>query len=63
MAVNISDFLVGLYLLSIAVTDIVVGDTYVESVMEEKYSMLCIGCYVSFGHTNVSFFHVGCEHI
>ena len=62
MAVNISDFLVGLYLLSIAVTDIVVGDIYVKSVMEEKYSMLCIECYVSFGHTNISIFHVDSEH-
>ena len=41
MALNISDFMIGLYLLSIAITDIVIGDNYVGSNFIWRGSVPC----------------------
>ena len=41
MAVNVSDFMVGIYLLSVAITDRVIGDNYVGSDLLWGTSVLC----------------------
>ena len=58
---NISDLMVGLYLISIASADVTVGDNYVELDLSwgGKFAMPYIKFHVHDCYTHINFFHVG----